>query len=588
MIRKILAFPDIARGRMFKTEQTFSAASGQDDNVPAILFILTIFFYVVYQLAMEPGWVLGGEMWAEMATNYFPNANSTSYFQKLFSTDAGYIPAPQRLIALIGNAFSLPASSIPYFYTWSAITLTGVLIGAFCLAPFRKVVQSDLLRFSAAIAILIVADFETRTFISFSYFFAFFAAIITALALVDDAEEVPWWSWFLPVLMVSKPAVLAALPAMIIVTTVSKSRFRWITVATVSLCIGQLAQIAISRKAGVMPQANEITFLSKVIASAKYFFGFLGGYIFGPNFQFDKYSSILVGLFVLFAISFIIMNQRNGANSLIFIGVSLLFFNVLLNCFALSDSWNRDMTRLAGLPVYRHIIVGFFGCILIMVGSFASLTESKLSKPQFPAFINFGALVFIIWFVGSGWLTFGAKISREPGFPTLKNSQWQDMAPAIDSGVSPLCVPIDPLGFIDPSFKYSRNCTLLNPELNWLRSFRFERVQSIDNSIVFEVIPPPSLSKKTLVSLAVLTRPFTTQTTSVSVKAIIKLKDGGSRYYIGGRDLTISGGGILLTGKDNLPINSISSVRFVFSLPVEVALTASKPKGAPGVLWMGY
>ena len=166
---------------------------------------------------MQPSWMLGGEMWAEMATNYFPNANSPSYFHKLFSTDAGYIPVPQRLIALVGNALNFPAGSIPYFYTWSATLLTGMMVGTFCLARFRILVKNDALRFCAAIVILIVADFETKTFINFTYFAAFFVAIITSLALVDDIEEVPWWAWFVPILMVSKPAVLSALPAMIIV-----------------------------------------------------------------------------------------------------------------------------------------------------------------------------------------------------------------------------------------------------------------------------------------------------------------------------------------------------------------------------------
>jgi hypothetical protein len=122
---------------------------------------------------MQPDWALGGEMWAEMATNYFHNANSTSYFQKFLSTDAGYIPAPQRLIAFFGNFFSFPASSIPYFYTWSSIVLTAMLIGTFCLPAFRILVKNDYLRFFTSLAILIVSDFETRTFINFTYFVVF-------------------------------------------------------------------------------------------------------------------------------------------------------------------------------------------------------------------------------------------------------------------------------------------------------------------------------------------------------------------------------------------------------------------------------
>jgi hypothetical protein len=168
MLKKIMAHLTNARNKLFQMSNSIGNESMQSDLRPDILFLSTVFLYVCYQLAMQPGWVLGGEMWAEMATNYFPNANSPSYLQKFFSTDAGYIPAPQRLIAFVGNQFNLPAASVPYFYIWSAIICTGMMIGAFCLGQFRTLVKSDSLRFLTAISILMVADFETRTFINFT------------------------------------------------------------------------------------------------------------------------------------------------------------------------------------------------------------------------------------------------------------------------------------------------------------------------------------------------------------------------------------------------------------------------------------
>lgn len=385
-------------------------------------------------------------MWAEMATNYFPNANSPSYLQKFFSTDSGYIPAPQRLIAFFGNRFNLPAASVPYFYTWSAIICTGMMVGAFCLGQFRRLVESDSLRFLTAISILMVADFETRTFINFTYFSAFFVAIITALALIDDSEEIPWWAWFAPILMVSKPAVLAALPAMILVAMVSKSRFRWITIVAVLLCLGQLLQMVISVKTGVAPfSANEISFISKVITSFKYFFGFLGRYVIGQTFLTTKYFLMLTGLFIFCIGGFVVFNKKRNSGALVIIGCSLLFFNGLLYSFVLSDSWSRDMRRLDVVPVFRDIIVGFFGSILVVSGLFSTLISQKKFQHSVLFRKNLGAILFFVWFIGSGWMSLAGKISREPVSPTINNSQWQSMAFAIDSGVSPLCVPIDPL-----------------------------------------------------------------------------------------------------------------------------------------------
>ncbi|PRC93977.1 hypothetical protein [Solimicrobium silvestre] len=582
MIKKIIAYPKNIRNRLFEMSIPASNEPMQSNLCPTILFSLTIFFYILYQLAMQPGWVLGGEMWAEMATNYFPNANSPSYLQKLFSTDSGYIPAPQRLIAFVGNQLNLPAASVPYFYTWSAIIFTAMMVGTFCLAQFRILVKSDLLRFLTAISILMVADFETRTFINFTYFSAFFVAIVTALALVDDSEDIPWWAWFVPILMVSKPAVLAALPAMILVAMVSKSRFRWITIIVVALCIGQILQMVTSAQTGMMPfRINEITFASKVIASFRYFLGFLGGYVIGQTPQLTTYFLMLAGLFVVSVSGFAIFNRKSKAGALIIIGLSLLFFNVLLNAFALSDLWNLDMTRLDGIPVYRHIVVGFSGCIMVASGLFSALTHQKTSKPSGHFRKNLGALLFFVWFTGSGWLSFAGKISREPRSPTINNSQWQNMAVAIDSGISPVCVPIDPW-WKGTSWMYQRNCSVLKPAPAWE-----DGLVLISNPLFFDLTPPSAISDKTLIAAAILVKPFSTQKAFIEVQMLIKLVDGNVMYYAGARNLNSSGGLLLLTGKESIAIKNISSVRLIFNVPVEIALAANDPTGVPGIAWMG-
>jgi hypothetical protein len=580
MIETKFAYLKAACDRLFKVEMQINNPSVQSVYAPTTLFVITILFYVVYQLAMEPSWVLGGGMWAEMATNYFPNANSSSYFQKLFATDSGYIPAPQRLIALAGNVLNLPASSIPYLYTWSAIIVTGMMVGTFCLSRFRTLVKSDALRFLTAISILVVADFGTRVFINFTYFAAFFVAITTALTMVDESEESPWWAWFIPVLMVSKPAVLTVLPAMIFVSIiVNKSRFNWVTIATVALCMVQLSRMIVSQKTGTMSQHLEIPLSSKLMATGQYFFGLLGGYIVGPNFHLNKYSAMLAGGFFVSASGMTIYQLRSKANFLIIVGLSLLFFNVLLNTFALKDSWNTDLAQLIS-PPDSHIIVGFSGCVLVVVGMVSSLTNFVFSELKSSAVNSVVALVFAAWFAGTGWLSLGGKMSREPGFPMINNSQWQNMARAVDSGVSPLCVPIDPLGWM-----YSRDCTLLNQV--WMQDFHFKQVQTINDTVMLAISPPGSISEKTLISLGVLVRPLSTQTNYVAVKAIIQLRDGSKEYYTGNRELDITGGLILLTGQDSIPIMNISSIKFIFSSPVEIALTTNELNSDPEILWMG-
>jgi len=545
------------------------------------LFFSAIIFYSFYQAAMQPNWVLKGEMWAEMATNYYLNANASSYIQKLFSTDAGYIPVPQRLLGLIGDKLNLPAATIPYFYTWSSIFLTGALIGSFCLYQFRALVKSDALRFSTVLCVLMVADFETRTFINFTYFSAFFIAVLTALALADNSRDVPWWSWFIPVLMVSKPAVLAVLPVMIIVAVVSHSRFRWIVLISVVLCLVQFVQMAISSAAGTMPfRVNDITVAAKIWAAIKYFFGFLGGYTIGHSSHLASSYLILIGIGVFFFGGCLVYFKRTSSNAIVLVGLSLLFFNALLNTFALSDTWNLDMERLHGIPVYRHIIVGFFGCVLFICGVASSLTNNRslLEKKYFD---EVGGAIFLIWFIVTGWLSFAGSINKEPLSPTLGSSQWQVMADAIDAGASPICVPINPW-WKGANWMYQRDCSLLKAPPAWE-----DGKVVVNDNLKLKLTPPSSLANKNLVSAALLIKPLVPDRSFISVLMRIDLRNGGVRFLSGAQSFNSSGGLLMLLGQNPIPINEISAITLDFNSPVEVASAIGDPADVPGIAWMG-
>lgn len=559
----------------FEPKAVDPRASQQNKTHAVILFWLVVGFYVVYQLTMQPGFVLGGEMWAEMATNYFINANAPSLLEKLLSTDAGYIPVPQRIIGLVVNQLNIPAQSVPYFYTGAAVLLTGMMVGSFCLPAFRKVVKNDGLRFLVSITVLMVADFETRTYINFTYFSAFFIATLTALALVDDSDEVPWWGWFIPVLIISKPAVLSAFPAMILVALVSRSRFRWITVMAIALCLGQILQMSLSATAGTMPfRSNDITLFSKVIAAIEYFFGFLGGYILGHSSHLPNHPLMLVGLLFLILGVLAIIYWTGKARALILVGLSLLLFNVFLNAFALSDMWNRDMSKLDGIPVYRHIIVGFFGCVLVVAGLLSEFGDRISGNGRHRFFRHSATVLFLLWFVGVGWLNAAGMMSREPGSPALNNSQWQKMAEAIDSPASPLCVPVDPVGWM-----YQRNCNFLKPAPTWANGSKV-----LTRSLSLEEIPPVALAGKNLVAAAVMARPYSTSKTDLQVRMTIKMVDGSSRYLTGEKALKASGGLVLLTGREVTAIKDIASVTLEFNEPAEIALAPDQT----GVVWMGF
>ncbi|MDY6484284.1 hypothetical protein [Acinetobacter faecalis] len=567
------------REQFFPTPSSQQPSYFKEDRKTLISFFFALSIYIIYMLYVQPHWLLDGEMWAEMATNYYPNANAPSLFQKLFSTDAGYIPAPQRIIALIGNQLNLSAAIIPYYYTWSGILLTGLLVCSFCLPQFRKLVKSDSLRFFTSITILLVADFETRTFINFTYFSAFFVAIITALALVDNSDEVPWWAWFTPILMISKPAVLAVLPIMFLVAFVSKSRFRWIVIVTIILCFGQFIQMLVSSTTDTTPfQPTDITLVSKLLATVLYFLGFLGGYITGHSLSLHHFILITIGLFVLFLIGHTITKKRSSSNALIIVGISILFFNILLNTFALSSSWNTDLNILPHVPVYRHIIVGFFGCILITCGLICTLTNNNFSNSSSLFKDRVATLIFILWLIISDWLAYGKQISKEPNAPTLNSSQWQIMSDSIDADVSHICVPINPWS----NWMYKKGCDLLNSAPSWENgSYKMEK------NFIYNIAPPASLKNKTLVSVAILLKSEKSDFQNVNVKMQIQLKNGSVKNLSNSKKVNHHGG-LLLLSSDTTPINDIANITLKFDIPVEAALDLHQPSNLPGLAWMGF
>ena len=583
MSMRIISCLSGLRRRLFAIHEISRHERLQTNWRPTAFFLFIILLYVIFQLAMQPSWMMDGEIWAEMGTNYYHHANSPSLFQKLFSTDAGYIPAPQRLIALLGNQLGLPAAWIPYFYTWSSVIFSAVLIGAFCLAPFRKIFESDFLRLMVATVILAVADFETRTFINFTYFSAFFISIVTALALIDDSEEVPWWAWFIPIFMMSKPAVLATLPAMIFAATVCRPRFRLITFFAIFLGLCQLSQMVVSSMGGAMPfRSDEIGVLYKFLAGVKYFLGFLGAYIVGPSLQLKRVSLVLIGAFILLVNISLLLFRRSSANALIFVGLSLVFFNFLLNSFALSDAWSLNMNKLHGVSIYRHTILAFFGCVLVVCGMVCSLVTVEYLGSNRWFVGGLGALLLFVWFWVAGWFAFAGRISKEPSPPTINSSEWQLMANAIDAGVTPLCVPINPW-WKGANWLYQRNCGLLETPPAWE-----DGSVLVKGNLNLRIERPSSLLNRNLIAAAVLIRPVASGEPLVEVLMRIQLKDGSFRNFSGSRKINEFGGLLMLVGDGAIDGDEIEFFTLEFNLPLEVAVGPAGPTNVPGVAWMGY
>ena len=514
------------------------------------------------------------------------------YFAKLFSTDAGYIPLVPRLIAFIGNFLSLPAASIPYFYTWTAVLLTSLLVGVFCLPIFRKVINNDFFRFYIVIGILIVADFDTRTFINFTYFASFFASIITALVLVQDkSDNIPAWTWFLPLLIISKPALLGVIPMMVFASFFSNIRFRRIVFFSVILSILQLFQLLVSNQNQVFPHAesNNLTFVGKIFLTMKYFFELLGKYVTGPlvsDFFYNKlrislYFQIAFGVIVFFLIFLFLKTIRKRSNSLIIVGMCLLYFNILLNCFSLV--WGEKMEVLNGVPIYRQIMPGFIGSILIVAGVTENLKYIHfISKINVFSKIFSPHYLFVGWFVLAGWLTLGVHLSREPKFPVLGLSQWQKFSPAIDDLPDlSLCFPINPYGWL---YTRGKGAAVLPDGYVCGAEFKYNDTNDEKGKFILKVKPPTTVKKLKITSLGIVIRALNSDVNVLKVKAIVKSLNGTTKLLFGEINMDNSENLIHLTTNSTIGIENVNSVEFIFNTSTKFAYINNQP----AIMWMGY
>jgi len=284
----------------------------------------------------------------------------------------------------------------------------------------------------------------------------------------------------------------------------------------------------------------------------------------------------------IFVISiFFILKIKNRATSLIGVGASLLLFNVILNCFALTDSWNLNLNTLKDIPVYRHTIVGYFGVVLIIGALISCLFVNEESHIKFNLKNYYGTFLFCIWFIASGWFLSGLRLSKEPISPTIGNSQWQKMAHEIESGTDPICVPVDPWHKRE-SWLYQRNCQLLK-----IPPFWDDGSLLIKDPLHIDLSPPVRLFEKKLLSAAVLAKPLSSKNEFIEVRMQMTLRDGNKVNYQGSNLIRPTGGLIQLNGPVSVKINEIVLIRLYFNLPVEIALASDDPSGLPSIAWMG-
>lgn len=463
---------------------------------PITFFFASIAFYFAYIFLTQPGWWTSGEMWAEMSTNYFANANSGSFRQAIFSLDAGYWPLLLRIISYLLVHVGVSASSMPIAMNAVAILGTALLVGVFCLAWFRLLIKSDLLRFVVVVGLLMVIDFETRTFINWTYFAGFTITIMAAAVwALEPDTKLPSWYWVAPFFMFTKPAVIATIPFVLFIAVVSKNKaFRPIAIVTLIAAGIQAAVLYVSSLNGQVPVAHQpiVSMPRRLLSGAQYAAENLAAFI-APGSFISFTTGIIVGAVISIAVVGTYVRFKTGSLKLAVAGLALIASNSLLNSIALPLIWGQITDLTPTTPaIVRAKILTFTGVVLLVAGLIGFLFFDQsfhfMSKIQFRYLSYVASAAFVSWFVLAGWLSQAHMLSSR----SFVSSAWQSSSGSVIPSGTPGCIPTDPLGWTYVQGGCEIIVTSLGNNLSWGATYDFA-LASTGSHYEFEIGDPTDL-----------------------------------------------------------------------------------------------
>ena len=531
------------------------------------LGVLAFTLSVIINLFKFPNYIFTGQMWAEMGTNYFPNSISPSLHNKLFATDSGYIPYPVRWFAAIVSELHLSSSTIPYIYTFSAILISAGLIAGFTATVFRPVIENDYLRFLICLVVSTMADFETRTFVNFTYLANFF---LLACIILLAKNKLPKKSLiFIPLLICAKPLLMAlTVPFFFYSWRRRDSKSIIVTSAfTILLVIYQVITVVHSRKLGVFAQATKHSLIEKFLATMGYFFGYLAE-PFTFIFTMKSIIQIALGVLVFSVIIFVTLKHMIKNYEAIFPILMTLFLYCAINAFAVEDLFNSNYLQLSNTVLFRYTIP-IIDCLLILAGiyfdSLLRFFRTKIHiKNDYKVYESVLAVLTCL-IVSTGLGRFS-----EPTSPVLYNSTWGDYAHLIDEGAS-VCVPLNPIGWT-----YGQNCSVISTGVTLPTFQGFESIPLLENHnypISFHFIP----SASNLNGIGILVAPTSGKSERISAMFTFTSKTGDIQRDTQLFNVSSSGTFISMRLSGDGSLVSLKTAEVSFSSPLEIPVQSEAP-----------
>ncbi|MBP2657683.1 MAG: hypothetical protein H6Q69_715 [Firmicutes bacterium] len=148
-------------------------------NIYFIVAFITIFLISIIRY---PSLSFRAEIWAELGTNYLITAIEKTFYENMFTVDAGYLVWLPRLIAWITYKI-FPVFYFPYITNIFGLGFIAFSLSFLNFRDFRSIIKSDEIRFflSLLLGLFIVPNYENFTFTNFSYQGIFFCFLVIFL-----------------------------------------------------------------------------------------------------------------------------------------------------------------------------------------------------------------------------------------------------------------------------------------------------------------------------------------------------------------------------------------------------------------------
>lgn len=409
-------------------------------NSKIAIYALFLFLYELFLLARSP-WFFSNQPWAEMAEDFIP-VSMEQFPRNLFAADAGYVPIAQRFISWSIHVIGIPLEYQPLVMTQVAITSTAFFACTFAFPEFRDIGIKTRDRFAIALAFIFLLDFETKTYVNFSYFVAVPIIALSLQKIANPTSRLPGWAWLAVLFAVSKPALypVVAILSLIVFSKWKSQRVAW-KFFSISLVLGALAQtLLLLGNRGEQEKWNAVdaALYERIFAVPFYFLGQVGrSVLFGINFN-SSFWAICTG--AAFILTFVILVRGITAKFVSVYLFSTAFLTTAFNVLILGSFWPTDLSALTWEPVTRHVAIGIF-LVLIAVTILLRELPERLSSSQNSALKSMTQVLLVAYLVIYVFVPHGRAMNA----PVIGNAKWELVSSAAGKDN---CLPIDPFGWV--------------------------------------------------------------------------------------------------------------------------------------------